>query len=76
MPGRETKFFASFALFVWKRFVHPLFKKADELSRQAVGAAPGVHRPKGPGLIFNFHELKLTDGIVRMILPGAGRERE
>ena len=23
------------------------------------------------GLIFNFHELKLTDGIVRMILPGA-----
>ena len=23
------------------------------------------------GLIFNFHEVKLTDGIVRMILPGA-----
>src|SRR5690348_8780784 len=25
------------------------------------------------GLIFNFHELKLTNGIVRMILPGANR---
>ncbi|HEX3857661.1 MAG TPA: GxxExxY protein [Verrucomicrobiae bacterium] len=25
------------------------------------------------GLIFNFHELKLTDGIVRMILPGANQ---
>ena len=23
------------------------------------------------GLIINFHELKLVDGIVRMILPGA-----
>ncbi len=26
------------------------------------------------GLIINFHEMKLTDGIVRMILPGANRE--
>src|SRR5206468_6316447 len=25
------------------------------------------------GLIFTFHELKLTDGLVRMILPGANR---
>ena len=25
------------------------------------------------GLIINFHELKLTDGLVRMILPGANR---
>jgi GxxExxY protein len=25
------------------------------------------------GLIINFHEMKLTDGIVRMILPGANR---
>src|SRR5207245_10659658 len=28
------------------------------------------------GLIINFHELKLTDGLVRMILPGANREPE
>ena len=25
------------------------------------------------GLIINFHEVKLTDGLVRMILPGANR---
>ena len=27
------------------------------------------------GLIINFHELKLTEGLVRMILPGANRDR-
>jgi GxxExxY protein len=26
------------------------------------------------GLIINFHEMKLSDGVVRMILPGANRE--
>jgi GxxExxY protein len=26
------------------------------------------------GLVINFHELKLTDGVVRMILPGANKE--
>jgi len=26
------------------------------------------------GLIINFHEMKLIDGVVRMILPGANRE--
>jgi GxxExxY protein len=25
------------------------------------------------GLIINFHELKLVDGVVRMILPGANQ---
>ena len=25
------------------------------------------------GLIINFHELKLTEGVVRLILPGANR---
>ena len=28
------------------------------------------------GLIINFHEMRLTDGVVRMILPGANRDRE
>ena len=134
--------------------MHPLFQKADHLSRQVIGAAIEVHRLKGPGLIesiyerclmrelelrgisavnqrlvrieykglvfdeplrfdvlveaclllelkcvqevlpihkaqllsymklldiplgliINFHELKLTDGLVRMILPGANRD--
>jgi GxxExxY protein len=134
--------------------MHPLFQKADDLSRQVIGAAIEVHRLKGPGLIesiyerclmrelelrgiatvnqrlvrieykgmifdeplrfdvlvetclllelkcvqevlpihkaqllsymklldiplgliINFHGLKLTEGVVRMILPGANRE--
>jgi GxxExxY protein len=133
--------------------MHPLFKKADDLSREVIGAAIEVHRLKGSGLIesiyekclmrelalrniscvnqqlvtieykgmtfdeplrfdvlvegclllelkavqeilpvhkaqllsymkllnipigliFNFHELKLTDGLSRMILPGANK---
>jgi GxxExxY protein len=136
--------------------MHPLFHKADELSRTVIGAAIEVHRLKGPGLIesiyerclmrelelrgiatvnqrlvrieykglvfdeplrfdvlvegclllelkcvqevlpihkaqllsymelldiplgliINFHELRLVDGIVRMILPGANRDEE
>ena len=135
--------------------MHALFQKADDLSRQVIGAAIEVHRLKGPGLIesiyerclmrelelrglaavnqrlvrieykglvfdeplrfdmlvegclllglksvqevlpihqaqllsymklldiplgliINFHELKLVDGLVRMILPGANRDR-
>ncbi len=134
--------------------MHPLFKRADDLSHIAIGSAIEVHRLKGPGLlesiyercflrelflrqipavnqrqvrieykglvfeeplrfdvlaedclllelkcvqeilpihkaqllsymklldvplglIINFHEIKLTDGIVRLILPGANRE--
>jgi GxxExxY protein len=136
--------------------MHRLYKKADELSHVAIGAAIEVHRLKGPGLIesiyercfmreldlrkiaainqrvvrveykglvfdeplrfdvlvegclllelkcvqeilpihkaqllsymklldvplglvINFHEMKLTDGIARMILPGANRGAE
>jgi len=26
------------------------------------------------GVLINFHEMKLTDGIHRLILPGANRE--
>ena len=36
--------------------MHPLFKKADELSRIAIGAAIEVHRLKGPGLIESIYE--------------------
>ena len=51
--------------------MHPLFQKADELSRTVIGAAIEVHRLQGPGLIESFHEMKLVDGLHRMILPGA-----
>ena len=136
--------------------MHPLYQKADDLSRQVIGAAIEVHRLKGPGLIesiyercllreldlraiqavnqrlvrveykglvfeeplrfdvlveeclllelkcaqevlpihkaqllsymklldiplglvINFHEMKLTDGLLRMILPGANRQED
>jgi len=36
--------------------MHPLFKKADELSRTAIGAAIEVHRIKGPGLLEGIYE--------------------
>src|SRR6266705_3821479 len=36
--------------------MHPLFKKADELSHTAIGAAIEVHRLKGPGLIESIYE--------------------
>ncbi len=40
--------------------MHPLFKKADELSREAIGAAIEVHRLKGAGLIESIYEKCLT----------------
>src|ERR1041385_3374507 len=36
--------------------MHPLFKKADDLSHSAIGAAIEVHRLKGPGLIESIYE--------------------
>jgi GxxExxY protein len=36
--------------------VHPRFKRADELSHLAIGAAIEVHRIKGPGLIEGVYE--------------------
>jgi len=39
-----------------KEFMHPLFKKVDELSRTAIGAAIEVHRIKGPGLLEGIYE--------------------
>jgi GxxExxY protein len=36
--------------------MHSLFEKADNLSRQIIGAAIEVHRLKGPGLIESIYE--------------------
>src|SRR5438552_6323637 len=40
--------------------MHPLFRKADELSHAVIGAAIEVHRIKGPGLLENIYEKCLT----------------
>jgi len=36
--------------------MHPLFQKADALSREIIGAAIEVHCDKGPGLIESIYE--------------------
>jgi len=36
--------------------VHPLFEKADRISREVIGAAIEVHRHKGPGLMESIYE--------------------
>lgn len=36
--------------------MHPLFKKASELTETIIGAAIEVHRNKGPGLIESIYE--------------------
>jgi GxxExxY protein len=36
--------------------MHPLFEKADRISREVIGAAIEVHRQKGPGLIESIYE--------------------
>ena len=62
--------------------MHPLYKKADELSGKVIGAAIEVHRQKGPGLIESIYgrcllrELELrsipatTQKIVRVEYKG------
>jgi len=39
-----------------KNLMHPLFQKADKLSKEVIGAAIEVHRLKGPGLIESIYE--------------------
>ena len=36
--------------------MHPLFSRADELSRLVIGAAIEVHRTMGPGLLESIYE--------------------
>jgi GxxExxY protein len=40
--------------------MHPLFEKADILSREVIGAAIEAHRHKGPGLIESIYEKCLS----------------
>ena len=57
--------------------MHPLFAKADRLSGEVIGAQPSLSYLKllnvPLGLLFNFHEVKLVDGISRLVLPGANK---
>jgi GxxExxY protein len=49
--------------------VHPLFGKADQLSREIIGAAIEVHRHKGPGLIESIYERCLLRELELRSIP-------
>ena len=53
LPAREN--LRSYLLFRILA-VHPLYGKADKLSRGVIGAAIEVHRHKGSGLIESIYE--------------------
>jgi GxxExxY protein len=49
--------------------MHPKFQRADELSRQVIGAAIEVHRLKGPGLIESIYEKCLIRELFLQNIP-------
>lgn len=64
--------------------MHRLFEQASGIIHDVIGAAIEVHPIHKAqlisymklldiplGLVVNFHALKLTDGVSRLILPGA-----
>jgi len=53
--------------------MHRLFKKADECSRQVIGAAIEVHRHIGPGLLEDIYEKCL---LRELELRGVGVESQ
>ena len=53
--------------------MHPLYSKADELSRLAIAAAIEVHRHKGPGLIENIYERCLMRELELRNIPAVNQ---
>jgi len=49
--------------------VHPLYEKADKLSRELIGAAIEVHRHKGTGLIESIYERCLLRELELRSIP-------
>jgi GxxExxY protein len=49
--------------------MHPLYEKADRLSREVIGAAIEVHRQKGPGLIESIYERCLLRELELRSIP-------
>jgi GxxExxY protein len=49
--------------------MHPLFSKADKLSREVIGAAIEVHRHKGSGLIESIYERCLLRELELCSIP-------
>jgi len=64
--------------------MHPLFERASALTEAIIGAAIEllpIHKAQllsymklldiPLGLLLNFHQMRLADGVHRLILPGA-----
>jgi GxxExxY protein len=49
--------------------MHPLYEKADRLSRELIGAPIEVHRNKGPGLIESIYERCLLRELELRSIP-------
>jgi GxxExxY protein len=49
--------------------MHPLYERADRLSREVIGAAIEVHRNKGPGLIESIYERCLLRELELRLIP-------
>jgi GxxExxY protein len=51
--------------------MHPLYKQADRLSREVIGAAIEVHRNKGSGLIESIYERCMLRELELRSIPAA-----
>ena len=54
--------------------MHPLFHKADKLSKNVIGAAIEVHRLKGPGLIESIYEKCLMRELEIQNIPAVNQK--
>jgi GxxExxY protein len=54
--------------------MHPLYKKADALTHEVIGAAIEVHRDKGPGLIESIYEKCLLRELELRGIPAVSQK--
>src|SRR5436190_7409464 len=54
--------------------MHPLYEKADALSREVIGAAIEVHRQKGPGLIESIYERCMLRELELRTIPAVAQK--
>ena len=54
--------------------MHPLYEKADALSREVIGAAIEVHRQKGPGLVESIYERCMLRELELRTIPAVAQK--
>ena len=55
--------------------MHPLYEKADRLSREVIGAAIEVHRVLGPGLLESIYERCLVHELELRGIPAIRQQQ-